>query len=514
MRKLYTIFFLFSLFAQFSFGAIYYYVGGNAATVTWNTATTAWSTVGVGGAATGSAVTPSGSDTFIFDGTDISSTVGLQTGTVTVAIGASITCGQVKLQNGANVIYACSSSGRNITINGAIAGDDFVVPNGCTWTTNGSTEVMTIATGNTASITGTYNCGAGANSHSFVCADTSGIIFNSGSSFVFNSNVNPFGTTVNKGVIFASGSTYQHTAGSNPFAMTAPSSCVVFQTGSNYKSMTSSGFSFSNRVYANLEIAAGTHTITGSGGTVDNISVTGGAFNNNTTSTTFIKGNITVASTTTLAFSPASAATVAFAGTTAQTITNSGTLTFGANATIVDTNSTSTVTFASAFTTSGLVRVAPSCTLATAATHTASGGVTVNGSYQLNTGGYATGTFTYGASGTLIFNSSSLYGFSSTHTYWPSSSGPVNVSVLSGGMSVASGAARTVTGTFTCAAPCSLLAASVLTISGGTFQINSGGYVATNAVVYSGTATLAYSTMAVPIPQPILNFQLQVARIN
>ena len=56
--------------------------------------------------------------------------------------------------------------------------------------------------------------------------------------------------------------------------------------------------------------------------------------------------------------------------------------------------------------------------------------MTVNGTFQINegswTGSSSSGTWSYGAGGTLIFNNSSgYYGpIDDTHVYWPVSSGP------------------------------------------------------------------------------------------
>ena len=123
--------------------------------------------------------------------------------------------------------------------------------------------------------------------------------------------------------------------------------------------------------------------------------------------------------------------------------------------------------------------------------------ITINGTFQINQGGFAsTQAFSYGASSTLIFNhGNSTYGpIGSSHAYWPSSSGPVNVTVNNGGAScvVNLGVTRTVTGTFQTAAGITLSSSAVLNLN-GTNQINVGGFF-NNAPTYGSSSTLKYNT--------------------
>lgn len=99
----------------------------------------------------------------------------------------------------------------------------------------------------------------------------------------------------------------------------------------------------------------------------------------------------------------------------------------------------------------------------------------VNGTFQLNAGGWASGTnFTYGAGASLNFNNTSSYGVNSGDVFWPTTNGPTNVNVLQGGLTLNAGANRTVTGIFQTAAGVTLNSAT-LTLS-GTGQINAGGF--------------------------------------
>ncbi len=120
------------------------------------------------------------------------------------------------------------------------------------------------------------------------------------------------------------------------------------------------------------------------------------------------------------------------------------------------------------------------------------GTTTVNGAFQLDAGGYtvsSTNNFTYGAAGTLIFNNTGSYGVNNTDAYWPSTGGPVNVTVLQGGFQLNS-ASRTITGTLATASGVAL-SSSTLTLN-GTTQLNSGGFFS-NTPVFGSASTLVYN---------------------
>jgi hypothetical protein len=135
--------------------------------------------------------------------------------------------------------------------------------------------------------------------------------------------------------------------------------------------------------------------------------------------------------------------------------------------------------------------------LAVAAGYTNNGTTTVNGTFQLNAGGWADGTtnFVYSASnGTLVFNSAitTIYGVNNTDVYWPSSNAPFNVTVLQGGINL-NAANRTVAGIFAMAGGVTLTS-STLTLN-GTCQINSGGYF-NNSPIYGAASLLQYNSGA------------------
>ena len=130
--------------------------------------------------------------------------------------------------------------------------------------------------------------------------------------------------------------------------------------------------------------------------------------------------------------------------------------------------------------------------LATDVTITNNGTANINGSFQLNSGGWATGTgtFVYGAAGTLVFNNSTSYGVNSGDVFWPTTSGPVNVTVLQGGFTLNAAANRTIAGTLQTASGVTLSGAT-LTLNGVT-QLNSGGFFA-NTPIYGAASSLIYN---------------------
>ena len=133
-------------------------------------------------------------------------------------------------------------------------------------------------------------------------------------------------------------------------------------------------------------------------------------------------------------------------------------------------------------------------TLATSVQYINNGTTTVNGTFQLNAGGYTNSgnNFIYGTAGTLNFNNTSSYGVNTSDQYWPTTSGPFNVNVLQGGVTLNS-ANRTVAGTFATASGVTLTS-STLTLS-GTNQINAGGYFNQTPTYSGSTSTLIYNNV-------------------
>ena len=117
----------------------------------------------------------------------------------------------------------------------------------------------------------------------------------------------------------------------------------------------------------------------------------------------------------------------------------------------------------------------------------------INGSFQIDESGWATGNnFVYGTAGTLVFNNTSVnYGVGANPAYWPSTSGPVNVTVMGGGIQLQ--ASQTVTGTFQTSASVGNTFGNNLTVS-GSVKLNSGGYFSNFSPTYTNTGTLVYNT--------------------
>ncbi|MFN8586379.1 MAG: hypothetical protein U0704_01155 [Candidatus Eisenbacteria bacterium] len=178
------------------------------------------------------------------------------------------------------------------------------------------------------------------------------------------------------------------------------------------------------------------------------------------------------------------------------TVGSGATLTTGSNTLNIVTNGAAvvngTLTLGSACTlpSGATMTVGSTGKLTTTQTYTSTGTTTVNGTFELGEGGWATGSnFTYGSSGTLQFaNTTGSYGVNGTDVFWPTTNGPVNVTVSGNGMTL--NAARTVTGTFQTSS--GITNSNNLTFN-GTAQINAGGYFV-SAPTYGSGSTLKYNT--------------------
>jgi len=304
-----------------------------AQTYTWNqTAAASWA---VATNWTPSRTTLALNDILVFDGA--------LTPTVTANAIPAQTIGQLKLINGATVNLQGAAIGI-LTIGGG-TGTDLSVPVGCTLSINSTVGLsILVATGATGEIYGNFSLLAGANK--LTAFDATGISFKSGSLFTAGAGLtgNPFGATYANSVVFENGSTFLFITGSNPFALTAPSSVVVFQTGSLYVQQGSNSPSFAGRTYANVRFNyAATFTLSGAGAvSVDNLTIDLGTINFNLTTDPghSIKGNISVATGAALNFTPATAGTVKLNGTTPQSITVNGTFSTGTFSTIEIDNTT------------------------------------------------------------------------------------------------------------------------------------------------------------------------------
>lgn len=122
-----------------------------------------------------------------------------------------------------------------------------------------------------------------------------------------------------------------------------------------------------------------------------------------------------------------------------------------------------------------------------------SASTTVNGTFQLDAGGYADGTaFTYAATGSsLVFNNGGLYGVGSGNAFWPTSNPPYNVTINSGSGAELNTPVGAVAGTLTLNGQ--LNAVNAITVN-GVLQINTNGYIASNAPIYGTSSKLIYNT--------------------
>lgn len=185
-------------------------------------------------------------------------------------------------------------------------------------------------------------------------------------------------------------------------------------------------------------------------------------------------------------------------------MTNGGTLTIAnggtfANGTNTFTSGTGTLAFSAGGATTGTITIAIGAKLSVASgtLNNASGTLNIDGTFQINQGGFASGgTWNYGTTGTLVYNNISgvygdINGIDNNHSYWPSSNSPINITVLgAGGINL--GVSRTVSGIFQTAAGVTLSSGAVLTLN-GTCQINANGFF-NNAPTYGGSSTLIYNT--------------------
>ena len=326
--------------ATFTFGNTYYWIGG--ATSGWNTAG-AWSS-SLGGASAG-VITPSASNVYIFDRSNLGAGY---TGAVTAtngALSAPFTVGQIVLKNNAAVTYNPSGA-YHITINGG-SGTDLDVPATDTLTFGeGAGYNITLATGATATIAGTVNIGTtGSKSLQLIGTDAGSIQFNSGASCYINitSTINPFGSSAtNDIVVFNSGSRLYHTKSDDIFGGATGSSKRVlsFQSGSTYEfrgtSATALAFrlpssgSPADRTFSNVVINTSSTINAGQfvyNATMDSLIIASGngAFTiQDTAHTLTIKGNLSNYSASQLSFAPGGTGTetINFSGSGTQYILN------------------------------------------------------------------------------------------------------------------------------------------------------------------------------------------------
>ena len=231
-----------NLFSQ----TTYYWVGGTVSADP--SAANVWST-SLGGSSAGT-ITPANTNIFIVDGSDISNTAGLQTGTVSINMSANRVFGQFKLQNNATVVLTSTSSGgRTVTIGNAssqIAGNDLVISSGSTLTLSTYTNI-TMAGSSTVDISGIFNINASrsfdisATSVVVTVAATTGYIKRVGSIIGSQTSVNGYTTTAS---LIING-TYEHALNGDVLNIAtwgSQSTCLISGVQANIPTQLSQSF--------------------------------------------------------------------------------------------------------------------------------------------------------------------------------------------------------------------------------------------------------------------------------
>jgi hypothetical protein len=156
-------------------------------------------------------------------------------------------------------------------------------------------------------------------------------------------------------------------------------------------------------------------------------------------------------------------------------------------------------------------------TVYTSTSLTRTGTTTVNGGFQVNGGGYASGTnFVYAATGSSLImnNGAGLYAISTGQAFWPTTSPPFNVTIQGTGAQI-NNPVGSVAGTLTVNSQLDCAVANALTVTStgtalvnnqlsistangftvnGILQLNSGGYINTNSPIYGNASTLKYNS--------------------
>ncbi len=360
------------------------------------------------------------------------------------------------------------------------AGDVFVIQNGhnmttsATWSVSGAGSKVWIESGGKLTA-------------------TSAVTLNGATTFQIDAN----GEYVHNNTIAYGGSIFQGTE-----SFDAASTVTLNNSNTTGPSSVTFGnltVNFTSDPGGSVNLSGGITTINGNF-TVQSTSTREFRLTGNTSLTLTISGNLTISGGTLNLASGSGSPTINVGGNFNQ---SGGTLTSGSSvSTIAFTGGAASVTFDESGTLTNTNinwQIASGKTVANNANFgagswvNASRTMTVSGTFQINQGSWtgSSGTWSYGAGSTLIFNNSSgSYGsIDNAHVYWPSSSGPANVTVQGAG-GITLGVARTVSGTFQTAS--GVTNANNLTLN-GTAQLNAGGYV-TGSPTYGSSSTLKYNT--------------------
>ncbi|OYU80753.1 MAG: hypothetical protein CFE23_07175 [Flavobacterium sp. BFFFF1] len=459
--------------------------------------------------------------------------------TCSVSSVASETIAGLSVASNTNVTF---TSGANLTISNGVNGADFTVDASSQWNVlTTSTFKLILASGATGSVSGAINFkGNGIDTdQSITPTDANSLTFNNGSTFTqdLNSTGNAFGSTgTANAVVFSNGATFIQKAGSNPFALQAPSSRVVFNPGSLFNLAVAQAPSFAGRTYGNFQYT-GTGTASVSGGssfTVYDLTVSASTLTFDVTAGGNIKGNITVVSGATLNMTSTSPP-FNLNGSAPQTITVNGTMRLPSGSPMtVASGSTVNLTPGTAIIGDGIFNVASGATLGIGSTAGISSSGN-SGNIQTTNRNFSTGAnYVYNGSanqitGTglpatvsnLAINNS---GASGANTVTLTNAVTSSTLALTAGqlelnnkiLTVASGGSVTAASGNFMATPGRVNFAGTGTVSGtvnfpdvtlaggvnfgpasninGSLQINSGGFVNTNAPTFGSASTLIYNT--------------------
>jgi Peptidase family C25 len=204
--------------------------------------------------------TPATGDVLIFDG---NSTPGPTVTDVPTETDAALRL--TNSINGVTISAATVPAGtKTLTLSGG-TGNDLSVATGSLLTLTGSTALqVSVAAGSTGTVGGQIIVQGGA--HRVLGNAASAVTFQAGSLFTTSTGFtgNAFGTTNAGSIIFASGSAYIHNAGSSPFGTVGGTAVCVFQTGSEARYLTATGFDANGRTYSTLTIGDGSSAINAS----------------------------------------------------------------------------------------------------------------------------------------------------------------------------------------------------------------------------------------------------------